>query len=89
MKRNKSSEQVTILTSSNHRKDFNVIESLNEYNRSQTNKLLCIENNTALDHDVYGTHGNDVPQLTERSGIVKTVVKHKLFSSLSRPRSRS
>lgn len=81
MNRNKNSEQVTIITSSQQRSDFNVIESLKEYNRLQINKILSIENDTALDHDVgetttttTTTHVSDVPQLTEPAGITKTVV---------------
>lgn len=75
MNRNENSVQITNNTSSQQRSDFNVIESLKEYNRSQKNKILSIENDTALDHDVGGTtHDINVPQLTEPAGIVKTVM---------------
>lgn len=51
--------------------DFNVIESLKEYNRSQTNKISCIDNDTStLDHDV----ADDMPQLPEPASVTKTVV---------------
>lgn len=74
-----NSEQVTITTSSQQLNKSNVIKSLKEYNRSQINKILSIENDTAiLDHDVgettTTTHESDVPQLTEPAGIAKTVV---------------
>lgn len=56
----------------------NVIESLKEYNQSQLEKVLCIENDTStLDCDAVGratTHENDMPELSESAAIAKTVV---------------
>lgn len=76
MNRIESSHQVTATTSSKSANDFNVIESLKEYNRSQINKIACIEGDTtAVDHDVSGaTHDTDIPQLLEPAAITKTVV---------------
>lgn len=60
---------MTAITS--NRCDSNVIESLNEYNRSQTNKILCIDNDTStIDRDV----ADDMPKHTEPASIMKTVV---------------
>lgn len=75
MNRIKSNHQVTATTSSKSA-NFNVIESLKKYNRSQINKIACIENDTTnVDHDVDGeTHGTDMPQLYEPAAITKTVV---------------
>lgn len=72
MNRIESSEQMTIKQQS----DYNVIESLREYNRSQINKISCIENDTALDGDVEGALSlqiSDVSRLTEPTGVSKTV----------------
>lgn len=64
--------------------EFNVIESIRQYNQSQINKILCIENDTAaaaaateaaLDHDVDGTtYESELPQLSQPAGITKMVV---------------
>lgn len=64
------------LTTSSKPSDFNVIESLRQYNRSQINKILCIENDTtALDYDVdRTTHQNELPQPSKPAGVTKTVV---------------
>ncbi|XP_055302935.1 uncharacterized protein LOC129568714 isoform X2 [Sitodiplosis mosellana] len=88
MNRSKNSEQVTTTTSSQQqqqqqqqRSDFNVIKSLKEFNRSQINKILSIDNDTALDHDVGGTthESDDVPQLTEPAGVAKTLKKFPIY----------
>lgn len=68
------------------RSGFNVIESLKQYNRSQINKISCIENDTsALDHDVGGvaTHDNDMRKVTEPATIAKTVLLYSLNSIFS------
>lgn len=73
MNRTESSHQVTTSTSTKPHTNFNVIESLQEYNRLQINKIRCIENDT-IDHDVDGkTHGIDVPQQSDPVAITKTV----------------
>lgn len=86
MNQSKNSEQVTTTTSSlqqqqrqqqeHQQSEINVIKSLKEFNRSQINKVLSIDNDTALNNDVDGTthESDDVPQLTEAAGISKTVV---------------
>lgn len=73
MNQTESSHQVTTSTSAKSHTDVNVIESLQEYNRSQINKIRCIENDTT-DHDVDGkTHGIGVPHQTDSVAITKTV----------------
>lgn len=84
MNQSKNSEQMTTTTSSlqqqlqqkHQQSEFNVIKSLKEFNRSQINKILSIDNDTALNDDVDGTthESDDVPQLTEPASITKTVV---------------
>lgn len=79
MSRTESKHELTTTTSSKP-SDFNVIESLQRYNRSQINKILCIENDTktALDHDVGDvvvdgetTHENELPQPADITKAVK------------------
>lgn len=78
MSRTESKHELTTTTSSKP-SDFNVIESLQQYNRSQINKILCIENDTktALDHDVVvvvdgqTTHENELPQPADITKAVK------------------
>lgn len=71
-----------ITSTTSKQSHFNVIESLKEYNRSQTNKILCIDNDTStLDHDAVvvvvvdgATHDSDMRQLPQSATITKTVV---------------
>ncbi|XP_031622706.1 spindle pole body component 110-like isoform X2 [Contarinia nasturtii] len=77
MNQMESTEPTTMIK---QRSNYNVIKSLKEYNRSQTNKIARIEHDTALDHDVDGASlESDLPQLSEPSGIVKTLKKFPIY----------
>lgn len=73
MSHTESQHQIT--TTSSERDDFNVIETLRQYNQSQVNKIICIENDTApLNHDVdETTDENELLQQSQPAGNTKSV----------------